>query len=80
MRNFNFYRVSNLAEIFEADESEETTDSSASLKYIPPKSNQIQKATNSNAEKPKWDVAIAKLVSAYKLYVFYMKHKIVCEI
>lgn len=63
-------RVSNLADIFEADESEQTFGSNPSLKYIPSKAIQFQKTTNTNTEKSKWDVAIAKLVSAYKLYVY----------
>lgn len=68
--SFNRYSVSNLADIFEGDESEQNVETNPSLKYIPTKSNQSQKTTSTgNAEKSKWDVAIAKLVSAYKLYV-----------
>lgn len=67
----NYYRVSNLADIFEADEPEQNIASNPTLKYIPPKSNQLQKSANTtSAEKSQWDVAIAKLVSAYKLYVY----------
>lgn len=60
-----------MADIFEADESDQNLESNPSLKYIPKKSNQAQKPSNSGGtEKSKWDVAIAKLVSAYKLYVY----------
>lgn len=65
-----YFRVSNLADIFEADETEQTSETNPSLKYIPPKPNQFQKPSNTSAEKPKWDVAIAKIVCAYKLYVY----------
>lgn len=67
---FHYYRVSNLADIFEADESEQNIASNSTLKYIPPKSNQLQKMANTSTEKSQWDVAKAKLVSAYKLYVY----------
>lgn len=71
LKIYSFYSVSNLADIFEADETEQNTfESNPSLKYIPTKANPVQKPTNAaNAEKSKWDVAIAKVVSAYKLYV-----------
>lgn len=59
-------RKSNLADIFEADESEKPNEVNTTLKYVPPKSKQPQKTT----EKPTWNVVIAKIVGAFKLYVF----------
>lgn len=65
---FIHFRKSNLAEIFEADESGNPNEMNPTLKYIPPKSKQphAQKTT----ENPTWNVIIAKIVGAFRLYVF----------
>lgn len=65
---FDFFlcvRQSNLAEIFDADESNlrKNEENNSTLKYMPPKSNQ----TKQKLDKPTWNVVIAKIVNAFKL-------------
>lgn len=64
--DFVSLRVSNLADIFEDDEYEKVDVEQPTLKFKPPIRNQSQKTT----EKSTWDVVIAKIVGAYKLYVY----------
>lgn len=61
----NFFSKSNLADIFEADDLDKFGEGNPTLKYVPPKANQPQQT----AEKASWNVVIAKIVGAFKLYV-----------
>lgn len=62
--DFVSLRVSNLADIFEDDEYEKVDVENPTLKFTAPVlRNQLPKST--------WDVVIAKVVGAYKLYVYY---------
>ncbi|XP_031626354.1 uncharacterized protein LOC116342761 [Contarinia nasturtii] len=58
---------SNLADIFEADESERANEVNPTLKYVPLKSTQPQTQKMDHTNKPTWNVIIAKIVTAFKL-------------
>lgn len=66
---FNYFglsfRKANLADIFDADDTDKADEVNPTLKYRPPKAQQTQKTT----DKSSWTVVIVKIVGAFKLYV-----------
>lgn len=63
------FRKANLADIFDAEDTDKIDDVNPTLKYRPPKAQQQQQP----ADKSSWNVVIAKIVSAFKLYVNHLQ-------
>lgn len=70
---FYLIRQSNLADIFDVDDSVNSTEANPTLKYIPPKPKQLRE--QKTVDKSIWNVVIAKIVRAFKLYVYFMCKK-----